>query len=230
MEKASICAYAAVLDPIWRLKNKTAIDPALAEYMRPVVKEFFRLCEKHGLGGYRTDQERIEKLLAPAKLNLSLLPISKQWRFTTDPENQGEQEQYFQFDFDDSNWTVLEDYDFWTEGYTGMGWYRQTITPPADIEDKKHLYLLFGSVDEEAFVYINGKYAFERSVKSTGQSSEVIWDQPFLHDVKGLIRPGQPNVIAVKVHNTGHSGGIWKPVYLFPTDEEWTAQAISDGL
>ena len=38
------------------------------------------------------------------------------------------------------------------------------------------------------------------------------------------------SIIAVKVHNASQAGGIWQPVYLFPTDEEWTAQAISDSL
>ena len=159
-----------------------------------------------------------------------MLPISKDWKFTTDLEKQGERKQYFKTDFDDSDWTVLKEYDFWAPPYLGVGWYRQTINPPADIADKKHLYLFFGAVDEEAFVYINGKYAFERSVKSTGQSPGMLWNQPFLHDVKGLIRPGEPNVIVVKVYNSNQSGGIWLPVYLFPTDEEWTAQAISDSL
>lgn len=233
VEKASICAYAAAIDPIWRLKEDSVVDPALAEQMRPLVEEFFRLCDKYGLGEGR-DRERIEGILdnqrGQATLKLALLPISKEWRFTTDPEKQGEGKQYFKTDFDDFNWTVLKEYDFWPGEYTGVGWYRQTIKPPADIVGKKHLYLFFGSVDEEAFVYINGKYAFERSVKSTGQGIEVLWNQPFLHDVKGLIRTGEPNVIAVKVHNASHAGGIWQPVYLFPTDEEWTAQAISDGL
>jgi hypothetical protein len=234
VEKASICAYAAAIHPIWRLREHAEIDPALAEQMRPIAKEFFRLCDKYDLGE-RSARERIEGILAnqglakPA-LKLPLLPISKDWRFTTDPEKQGERKQYFKTNFDDSPWTVLKEYDFWSGDYTGVGWYRQTINPPADIADKKHLYLLFGAVDEEAFVYINDEYAFERSVKSTGQDSDVLWNQPFLHDVIGLIRPGEPNVIVVKVHNTAMAGGIWKPVYLFPTDEEWTAQAIFDSL
>ena len=236
VEKASICAYRAAIDPIYRLKKNAAIDPVLAERIRPLVKEFFRLCDKYGLAGHvASDRQRIEGILAnqglpkPA-LKLPLLPIRKEWRFTTDPEKHGDRKQYFKTDFDDSDWTALEEYGFWSGEYTGMAWYRQTINPPADIADKKHLYLFFGSVDEEAFVYINGKYAFERSVKSTGQGPEVLWNQPFLHDVKDLIRPGEPNVIAVKVHNTAMAGGIWQPVYLFPTDEEWTAQAIFDSL
>ena len=234
--KASIWAYRAAIDPVWKLKKDAAIDPALGRRMRPLVKEFFRLCGQYGLAGrIAGHRQRIEDILANqglarAALKLPLLPISKDWRFTTDPDKQGDRKQYFKTDFDDSDWTVLKDYDFWSGYYTGVGWYRQTINPPADIADKKHLYLSFGSVDEEAFVYINGKYAFERSVKSTGQTPQALWNQPFLHDVKGLIRPGQPNVIAVKVHNTAMAGGIWQPVYLFPTDEEWAAQAIFDSL
>ena len=64
VEKASICAYAAVLDPIWRLKEHAVIDTALAEETRPLVKEFFRLCEKYDLGGYEAHHKRIEKILA----------------------------------------------------------------------------------------------------------------------------------------------------------------------
>jgi len=54
VEKASICAYRAVLDPIFKLgkekEGEKKVDPAVAERLRPVVKEFFRRCEKYGLG------------------------------------------------------------------------------------------------------------------------------------------------------------------------------------
>jgi len=203
--------------------------------MRPLVKEFFRLCDRYALGkSVAGARERIEGILANQGSATPVItrpfPISKAWRFIPDPERQGEAKQYFGTDFDDSAWTVLKDYGFWGGDYTAVGWYRQTISPPADMASKKHLYLYFEAVDEEAFVYINGKYAFERSVKSTGQPPAVIWNQPFLHDVKGIVRPGQPNVIAVKVNNTTQAGGMWRPVYMFAADEEWTAQAVFDTL
>jgi len=175
-------------------------------------------------------------LLTKKTVKLPLFPFNDEWKFTTDPDKQGDAKQYYKSDYNDSKWiTLMDNIGFgWTSqafpDYTGIGWYRQTINPPADIASKKHLYMFFGAVDEEAFVYINGEYAFERSFKSTGLPPEVVWNQPFLQDVKGLIKPGQPNTIAVKVNNTANAGGIWQPVYLFSTDEEWTAQAIFDSL
>jgi len=49
VEKASICAYRAAIEPIWYTKDKSSIEPALAKRMRPLVKRFLDLCEKHGV-------------------------------------------------------------------------------------------------------------------------------------------------------------------------------------
>jgi len=49
VEKASICAYRAAIEPIWYTKDKSSIEPALARRMRPLVKHFLDLCEKHGV-------------------------------------------------------------------------------------------------------------------------------------------------------------------------------------
>ncbi len=50
VEKAAICAYRAALDPIFKLKENAEVDPADAERLRPLVEEFFRLCEQNGIG------------------------------------------------------------------------------------------------------------------------------------------------------------------------------------
>jgi hypothetical protein len=63
VEKASICAYAAVLDPIWRLEEDEVIAASLAARLRPLAKEFFRLCDKYELGA-QNSRERIEGILA----------------------------------------------------------------------------------------------------------------------------------------------------------------------
>lgn len=49
VEKASICAYRAVIEPCWYLESSAALDPALKEQMLPLVRQFFVLCEKHGV-------------------------------------------------------------------------------------------------------------------------------------------------------------------------------------
>jgi hypothetical protein len=49
VEKASICAYRAAIEPVWNLDGPAALTPEMAERMRPLVREFLRLCEKYGV-------------------------------------------------------------------------------------------------------------------------------------------------------------------------------------
>ncbi|UCD28704.1 MAG: DUF4838 domain-containing protein [Planctomycetota bacterium] len=48
VEKLSICAYRVAIEPIWYVKKAEDLDPALAKHMRPLVKRFFKLCNKFG--------------------------------------------------------------------------------------------------------------------------------------------------------------------------------------
>jgi len=47
VEKASLCAYRAAIEPSWILDSEDPLDEALATQQRPLVKKFFELCEKH---------------------------------------------------------------------------------------------------------------------------------------------------------------------------------------
>ena len=49
VEKASICAYRAAIEPIWYIKDRSSVDTALAERMRPRVKRFLELCNEYGV-------------------------------------------------------------------------------------------------------------------------------------------------------------------------------------
>jgi hypothetical protein len=49
VEKASVCAYRVAIEPIWYIKNKSEVEPALAMRMRPLVERFVELCEKYGV-------------------------------------------------------------------------------------------------------------------------------------------------------------------------------------
>ena len=48
VEKASIAAYRAVIDPVWNPRDGQEFEPAVAERMRPFIARFFELCKKHG--------------------------------------------------------------------------------------------------------------------------------------------------------------------------------------
>jgi uncharacterized protein DUF4838 len=67
IEKASICAYRAAIEPAWKHDPKTAIAPELAATMRPLVAEFLRLADKYGIG---RDAHR-EKLIKTLATNVS---------------------------------------------------------------------------------------------------------------------------------------------------------------
>jgi len=59
VEKASICAYRAAIEPIWYAQDKSSVEPDLAERMRPLVQRFLELCKKYGVT-HASERSRIE--------------------------------------------------------------------------------------------------------------------------------------------------------------------------
>jgi hypothetical protein len=56
VEKASICAYRAAIEPIWHVQDwqevfpsREGLSPDVAARMRPLVQRFLELCGKHGV-------------------------------------------------------------------------------------------------------------------------------------------------------------------------------------
>jgi hypothetical protein len=160
-------------------------------------------------------------------------PLPNTWKFAPDPKGQGEAAGWFREGFDDRRWAqVRSDRECGWEAqgfpnYTGFGWYRQAATVPADLAGFKHLYLYFGAVDEDAWVYLNGQLAFEHTCKTTGLPPEEIWITPFAFDPRPGLRLGAPNVIAVKVLNRLGMGGVYRPVYVVGTNRELDARLLT---
>jgi len=80
------------------------------------------------------------------------------------------------------------------------------------------MYLHFGGVDEQAWVYLSGKPVGEHSTESTGRSIDVLWKEPFGVDVSRHLRAEAENVLAVRVHNAARMGGVWKSVHMVFSD------------
>lgn len=146
-----------------------------------------------------------------------IVPLPERWPFRTDPGDVGVTEQWFARDFDDSAWKPLRIGQAWeTElgPYDGFGWYRARVKLPATLPAGK-LALQFSGVDEEAWVYVNGQLVGERSVKSTGKTIGEIWEVPFTIPVpREALRPGEDNVVAVRVHDSAYAGGLYRGVKL----------------
>ena len=49
VEKASISAHRAAIEPVWGLREPSDLDSELKQRMRPLVQKFFSLCEAHGV-------------------------------------------------------------------------------------------------------------------------------------------------------------------------------------
>ncbi len=58
VEKASVCAYRAALEPVWYPQGKP-LDRNLIQKMQPLAKRFFELCDKYGIDRHRESGEDI---------------------------------------------------------------------------------------------------------------------------------------------------------------------------
>ncbi len=139
-----------------------------------------------------------------------VLQLPEQWLFRTDPEKVGETEQWYAAQPDD-NWRPISTLQPWEvqgyEGYDGYGWYTVEVDIPA-IEDKP-VWLYCEAVDETFDLWINGQPAGG----SKGDPA-LLWDKPVAVDITGKLNPGEKNRLTLRVHDIGHAGGIWKPMWI----------------
>ncbi len=147
------------------------------------------------------------------------------WKFAL-----GDQDGASAPDFDDRDWRVLDlPHDWSVEGVfspdapmgndggyfpAGIAWYRKTFEMPADCEGRQ-TGIYFEGVYMNSEVFINGH---SLGVRPYGYSS-------FFYDMTPYVRPGEENVIAVRVDNSEqkncrwYSGsGIYRHVWLMQTD------------
>lgn len=142
----------------------------------------------------------------------SVLIPTEGWRLKFDPKDEGHKAKvpWFAPEADDSDWKVANVKAHWEmqgfPDYDGVAWYRVRFAAPEKPADGKVFELCFGAVDEDAWVWLNGKYVGQR-VKG-----EVAWNSPFRFDIGQEIAWGAENVLAVRVFDSRFGGGIWKPV------------------
>ena len=162
---------------------------------------------------------------------ISKTDLSSHWQFRIDPENVGMDEQWFAQDRADDDWDTLQTNRHWDnqgyKDYHGSAWYRTRFAMPEDFDTRKHLWMLFGAADKEAFVYIDGTKVFERTKESTGiDDVNRLWNIPFKFDVRRWLKPGHEHVIAVRVRSNQWLGGIWRTVSLVSADSEMSPEIL----
>ncbi len=81
-------------------------------------------------------------------------------------------------------------------------------------------------VNEQAWVYINGELALERSYASTGKGVGELAGAAFSFDVKKWLKPGARNRVAVRVTHSSGLGGILQPAMLVGLDEKCSTEQL----
>lgn len=134
------------------------------------------------------------------------------WKFLQDRTETKHQENCYEINYDDSSWADIVIEKAWDEcgykEYIGVGWYRKTFELPVPPADYKAVELHFASVDENAWVWLNGVYIGQHAIGAAG------WDLPFNLDVTQEVQWNRKNQLTVRVLNSALCGGIWKPIQL----------------
>ncbi|MCE9604414.1 MAG: DUF4838 domain-containing protein [Planctomycetia bacterium] len=167
--------------------------------------------------GYRDSFEVPDQWKARIDKGPSL--VLKDWKFRADPSEIGEQEEWFKpARYSEADWIPIQVPSYWAENEAignllGDGWYRVPFAVPQTWQDKT-LRLMFAGVDEQAWIYLNGKLVGEHSEKSEKKAFTALYDEPFIVDVPaGQLKLGEQNVLYVRVHNKVGAGGIWRPLH-----------------
>ena len=159
----------------------------------------------------------VSALSAGAAVTEQTLPAV--WQVKLDPANAGLAEKWFSPEFKEVGWTPISTHKWrgWDKQgmpeHVGYAWYRVRWKAPRTPR-KKFVYLYFGAVDEQAWVYLNGKLVGQHTCASTGKEALELWNERFLVDVTETMKPGQVNLLTVRVLNGRMAGGIWKPIRL----------------
>ena len=142
----------------------------------------------------------LDKTTGKAGTLVALAP--RQAMFRTDPHEEGIFANWQQSGLDESGWTLADTTrPFYRQGYDdGRGypylghiWYRLKLDVPATAQGKK-VMLCVPVVVTEAWCWVNGSYAGHRPYQEA-----YVRPAEMELDVTPFIRPGQSNVIAIRV-------------------------------
>ncbi len=107
-------------------------------------------------------------------------------------------------DFNDSSWPVMDLPGLFERvigDFDGTVWFRKTINLPADFSGKD-LILSLGPIDDMDKTWFNGELV--GSVEVSGK-----WKMDRNYEIPAKLVKKGPNIISVRVLDTGGGGGIW---------------------
>ncbi len=152
----------------------------------------------------------VDRLSRPGKINVIALPTV--WRGKVDRDRKGRAAGWFKPHWQDRDWetlTVPGNFDEQSReinvDYQGYYWYRVRFSMPVAV-DRGDLKLYLGAIDDESWVWLNGRFLGEVT-KKTNPKDYYCAPREYALD-PGWLNWGGENVLAVLVNDTYLSGGI----------------------
>ena len=186
------------------------------------------------LGFREVSSEEVLEGVDVSRIKFVMFP--EPWRFKIDPADEGVAQKWFSRTVDDSQWAAIRtdqkcgwDKQGFAAQAVGYGWYRAAL--PLSDEDRRRpfKYLYFEAVDEDSWVYLNGRELFEHTVWTTDLPPSDIWLEPFMVPLDKEKLTGD-DLLAVRVYNRAAMGGIWKPLHVVLSDQPLTRAHINAVL
>ena len=158
-------------------------------------------------------------------------PLPDEWLFLIDPTKIGEIGGWQRPGELGGNWQPMKTSSrSWSDQglhyYKGIAWYRQKVTIPEKYRGHP-VYLWFGGVDEQASVWVNGKFLGTNREPVGGLPGVPGTFRPFDLDATPAVNFGGENWVVVRVVNKSldelGTGGIVAPVMFWtPHDPKWS--------
>ncbi len=184
-------------------KNAALTSKSPTRYMERFLRSFAEGALKYSTGSYRL---------------VEALPDEMPTLF--DPNIVGEEMEYFRPEIIDRNWVKTKTYSSTWDAqglanlrfspWGGAVWYRWRFTTDRNLPAGEGLGLFLGGFDDEARVWLNGKF-----IGSSGRS----FSHPAMYDLSDACQKGE-NVLTVAVVrnsllNELGTGGLFRPSFLF---------------
>ena len=176
---------------------------------------------------FRLDYTKANPEAVPERKKLDIgtgwLDFAPVWYFKKDPKNSGLPKKDMNVKtFDPSGMTEVEVPARLEETavgpYLSYGYYSTVFDVRNDWQGRD-IDVLVGAVDKEAWVYFNGHYVGEHTVKSENVGVGVLFKEPFIIKVPSkYINAGGKNLLQIKIYSGRGSSGIWKPVKIRPVE------------
>lgn len=208
----------------------TELSNSLLEELESVLDKYNVSCIAEMNDIYQTWPNLRKKWKHNKDINMDKIGMNSietsDWKFIPDDDLIGVSKGYYKTDYDTSSWKNIEIGKTWDEqnfGFHSNAWYKKKINIDIkSLEQATELYLLFGAVDEDATVYVNGELVCEHTMDKLNLTPIEIWTRPFFVKFKKYFKLGE-NDITIMVGNSERAGGIYKPMKLC-----WTFREVPD--